>query len=256
MTGISLERWLSMENFKGEVWKDVDGFGGVYEISNYGRVKSSNYGGLIRKPRFQRNGYETVRLWKNGKAKFYLIHRLVFSHFVEKLNDNLVIDHIDGNKVNNHFTNLQQITNRENTNKSVSNKLLKGVKRINKGNCYTSALNIGYKRYYLGHFKTIEDANAAYNCARLNYENNGILPSIEHRKINRVIDGCKVCNQCGEFKPISEFAVCSGKLRSKCKKCESINRKKELAIKRGGKPLNMHRKTWEKLKKNGYEPQN
>ena len=75
--GVSIERWLSMENFEGEVWKDIDGFDGVYGISSYGRVKSSNYGGLIRKPRVQYNGYETVRLWKDGKAKFYLIHRLV-----------------------------------------------------------------------------------------------------------------------------------------------------------------------------------
>lgn len=249
--GISLERWLSMESFKDEVWKEVDGFDGVYEISNYGRVKSSNYGGLIRKPRVQQNGYETVRLWRDGKARFYLIHRLVFSHFVGELDKNLVIDHIDGNKVNNHVTNLQQITSRENTNKAVSNKLLKGVKQINKGSGYTSALNIGHKRYYLGHFKTVEEANAAYNDARLNYENNGILPSTEHRKINRVIDGCKVCSRCGKLKPISEYTTCSGRVRGRCKECESINRKKILAIKRGDKPLYMHRTTWERLSKGG-----
>lgn len=249
MKGISLERWLSLENFDGEIWKDVVGFDGVYEISNYGRVKSQNYGILIRKPRINKGGYETVRLWKDAKAKFYLIHRLVFSHFLGELNENLVIDHIDGNKVNNHYSNLQQITSRANTNKAVSNKYMKGVKKVNNGGYYTASMNVKYKRYYLGCFKTIEEANEAYNKAVYEYKEFGILPKIKSRPINRVINGYKVCKCCGENKPVSEYQVCSGTLQSVCKECAHKQQAEKRALEIGDKPLHMHRKTWEKLKK-------
>lgn len=244
---VSLERWLSMESFKDEIWKDIDGFDGVYEISNYGRVKSSNYGGMIRKPRIQNNGYETVRLWKCGKPKFYLIHRLVFSHFIGYLNDDLVVDHIDGNKVNNHVSNLQQIESRDNTIKAVCNKYMRGVKKVNRG-YYSASMNIKYKRYYLGSFKTIEEANEAYNKAVSDYKKRGILPQINSRPINRVINGYKICRECGENKPVSEYQACSGMLQSICKDCAHKRQASKRALERGDKPLYMHRKTWERIK--------
>lgn len=249
MKGISLERWLSLENFENEIWKEVKDYEGVYYISNYGRIKTTNYGVLIRKPTIQKNGYENVRLWKDGKCKFFLIHRMVYSHFIGTLDNNLVIDHIDGDKTNNHYSNLQQITSRVNTNKAISNKYMKGVKKINNGGYYTACMNVKYKRYYLGCFKTIEEANEAYNKAVYEYKEYGILPKIKSRPINRVINGHKVCKCCGENKPVSEYQVCSGTVQSVCKECAHKQQSDKRALERGDKPLYMHRKTWEKLKK-------
>jgi len=246
--GISLERWLSLEDFENEQWKIIEGFNGIYEVSSYGRVKSHNYGTLIRKPRVQNNGYETVRLWINGKSKFYLIHRLVYSHFNGRLEDNLVIDHIDGNKTNNLSTNLQQISSRENTLKAIPNKLLRGVKPVNGGRYYTAHLGIKYKRYYLGMFCSAEEANKAYENALSNYKKYGLIPDVKAKKQNKIINGYKVCGICGINKPISEFQKCSGVYRHECKECAHKKQAKKRAEQRGDKPLYMHRKTWKRIK--------
>lgn len=62
----------------GEVWKDICGFSGKYQISNYGRVKSFKYykAHLLR-VQFNNKGYARVALSKAGNARYYLVHRLV-----------------------------------------------------------------------------------------------------------------------------------------------------------------------------------
>jgi hypothetical protein len=97
-----------------EEWKDITGFEGFYQISNFGRVKSlgGKCGSAIRKPSIRsisltKDGYEKVRLLKDGKDKTVRIHRLVAEAFIPNPEGKDTVNHIDGNKKNNHVSNLE-----------------------------------------------------------------------------------------------------------------------------------------------------
>jgi len=111
-----------------EKWKSLQGFRGLYKISNYGNVKSlaklkhTPYGGTfiskekILKPSLINSGYLIVTLSKEGKGRCYLLHILTASHFVKNPQPSIkkFINHNDGVKVNNHYTNLMWCTRSEN----------------------------------------------------------------------------------------------------------------------------------------------
>lgn len=104
-------------NLENEIWKNILGFDGKYEVSNFGRVKSNCYNSPILLRPDLRCGYESVTLSLRGKTKHYLIHHLVWETFNEKKREkDFVIDHIDGNKKNNHLDNLRCISKSENVN--------------------------------------------------------------------------------------------------------------------------------------------
>ena len=105
-----------------EVWKDIKGFEGLYKISNLGRVKSlvDNHGkfrekilSLVKTGK----GYLSVVLCRCGRHKMYCVHRLVLMTFnpIENM-ENLDCNHIDENKENNHLSNLEWTTHKENCN--------------------------------------------------------------------------------------------------------------------------------------------
>lgn len=89
-----------------EVWKPIKGYEKYYSISNYGRVKSS-YSGKILKPIIEKTGYNQVTLVKDKHKKKHYIHRLVGIHFIENKCSYREINHIDGNKSNNTVINLE-----------------------------------------------------------------------------------------------------------------------------------------------------
>ena len=89
-----------------ETWKDIAGYEGLYQVSDFGDVRSLNYlhTGQMRvlKPvKNRKNGYLRVRLYKEGKAKFHYVHRLIITTFIENPNNLPEINHIDENKENN-----------------------------------------------------------------------------------------------------------------------------------------------------------
>ena len=95
-----------------EQWKDIDGYDGMYQVSDLGRVRS-RYSGewRVMKAIKRRDGYLSVDLWKNGKKKNFLIHRLVAQAFIENNDETKIyINHIDECKQNNHFWNLEYCT--------------------------------------------------------------------------------------------------------------------------------------------------
>lgn len=94
-----------------EIWKDIPGYEGVYQVSTFGNVDSLNYnhtGKRARRiPRTGRGGYLYLNLHKNGKTKTMKIHRLVALAFLPN-NENLPqINHKDENKANNRVENLE-----------------------------------------------------------------------------------------------------------------------------------------------------
>jgi predicted glutamine amidotransferase len=103
-----------------EIWKDVVGYEGLYQVSNLGRVKSfyAKNGQLTNHSRLlsgktDKDGYVEVRLCKEGTVKYVRIHRLVASHFLTG-DVSLQINHKDGDKSNNSVVNLEYVTPREN----------------------------------------------------------------------------------------------------------------------------------------------
>lgn len=102
-----------------EVWKDIEGFEGRYQVSNFGRVKSfvgtSNISGMFLK--FSEvDGYSRVHLTdSNGKRRGFLVHRLVGTAFIPNTQDKPEINHIDSNRKNNFYENLEWVTSQENS---------------------------------------------------------------------------------------------------------------------------------------------
>jgi hypothetical protein len=101
-----------------EIWKDVEGFEGIYKVSNYGRLKSykkNKKNGYILSYVNKKGGYLSVILTDKHKNKYTKMHRLVASAFVPNPFAKTNVNHIDGNKQNNISTNLEWVTPKENT---------------------------------------------------------------------------------------------------------------------------------------------
>lgn len=111
-----------------EKWKPINGYEGLYMVSNRGRVRSIDrnvhrkrgttkmlHGRIIRQQK-RTNGYFFVTLSKQGKLKSLDVHRLVAMAFVEGQNDGLVVNHKDENKHNNNASNLEWVTLKQNAN--------------------------------------------------------------------------------------------------------------------------------------------
>ena len=94
---------------KQEEWKPIPGYEGLYEVSNYGRVRSFKWSsnGKILSPGKDGSGYCFVNLCKDGKAKLRTIHRLVAEAFIPNPNNFPQVNHMDECKKNNYFENLE-----------------------------------------------------------------------------------------------------------------------------------------------------
>lgn len=112
-----------------EIWKDISGFEGIYQVSNLGQVKSlkrlSRQKHLIPervlKQRLAVNNnrkteyaYLEVELYKDGVKHHKKVHRLVAETFINNPNGYNEVDHIDGNKLNNNCDNLRWVTHQQN----------------------------------------------------------------------------------------------------------------------------------------------
>ncbi|MGE7932149.1 NUMOD4 domain-containing protein [Viridibacillus arvi] len=152
----------------GVIWKDVVGYEGLYEVSIKGSVRThenkitSNARYNIR--RWQQrtlkdkipNGRDArVSLWKEGKPKDFLVHRLVAEAFILKIEGKDSINHIDGNPKNNHVSNLEWCDHKDNNNHAFDNDLMSSNKKVILLNKETGELNLfrslARASEYLGH---------------------------------------------------------------------------------------------------------
>lgn len=101
-----------------EVWKDVLGYEGLYQVSNLGRVKSLNYNKTKEEKVLQLQEYDYIRvqLWKNGNCKFKQVHRLEYEAFYGPIPEGMQVNHINENKHDNRLENLNLMTPKENIN--------------------------------------------------------------------------------------------------------------------------------------------
>lgn len=109
-----------------EIWKDIKGYEGLYQASNFGRIKrleallpdkngNKHYSPeKILKPWKHKSGYQLIGLNKYGCRKAKLIHRIIAEAFIENPHDKPQINHKDGDKTNNCVSNLEWVTNSEN----------------------------------------------------------------------------------------------------------------------------------------------
>ena len=109
-----------------EEWRDIEGYEGLYQVSNLGRVRSLNCRGHkgcigILTPRLDGKGYEMVALYKEGKARNTKVHRLVAQAFIPNPNNYPQVNHKDENKTNNDVKNLEWCTNEYNHNYGTRN---------------------------------------------------------------------------------------------------------------------------------------
>ena len=106
-----------------EIFKDIEGYEGLYQISDHGRVKSLKYGKeRILKPCMTCNGYLTVRLCKNRKVIRCYVHRLVAAAFMPNPDNLPQINHKDEDKTNNNVDNLEWCSAAYNCNYGSRNK--------------------------------------------------------------------------------------------------------------------------------------
>jgi len=103
-----------------EIYKDVHGYNGLYQVSNMGNVrrmkKTGNQHpiGMILKPYITSRGYTRVQLFRDGEKRNHFIHRLVAEVFIENPLNKSQVNHIDGDKSNNTVMNLEWSTPSEN----------------------------------------------------------------------------------------------------------------------------------------------
>jgi hypothetical protein len=170
-----------------EIWKKIIGFRSFYEVSNYGNVRSINrivirktikgfenlnYTGRILKPYQDTNGYFSVRLSSNSKAKTIRVHRLVAMAFIENPENKETINHKDGNKLNNNCYNLEWATYLENNQHAVKTGLIKRNKT--KGiNHKISVSQFSLEMVFIKNWDSVR-----HLCKELNLTNSCILKCI------------------------------------------------------------------------------
>lgn len=125
-----------------EVWKDSITLAGTHQVSSEGRIRrvtsvvNSSFNAtrtiseriLSHEP--NDGGYKRINLLRDGKIKGFLVHRLVAEVFVSNPRNLPFVNHIDGNKINNHPSNLEWCTHQENMRHAVNTGLNGGLKPV------------------------------------------------------------------------------------------------------------------------------
>lgn len=128
-----------------EVWKDIEGYEGLYQVSNQGNVKSLNHRGTgkerILSKTFDPNGYWMVGLRKDGKTKLRMVHRLVAEAFIPNHDNKPCVNHINTIRTDNRLENLCWATHKEASNNPITRERSKkslGIKVFCEGTVFNS----------------------------------------------------------------------------------------------------------------------
>jgi len=196
-----------------EQWKNIQNYEDYYQASTFGRFKSlerykknkSKFQLVEQKILKQRKGkYLFLELNKDSVAKSFTVHCLMAMVFLNhKPNGHkLVVDHINNNRFDNRILNLQVITQRENCSKDKKSKSgFTGVSKIK--DKYSVVINSNKKRFYLGLFNSLKEANTIYKKA-VHFLDNG--ESIEHLIVRHPNN--TATNITGVYKYKKKFVAC------------------------------------------------
>ena len=110
-----------------EIWVPIKEYSDEYLVSNLGKIKSVKYNKIL-KP-FKRGEYLAVRLYKKGKHKDMMVHRIVANEFLTKINKKCEVNHLDGNKSNNCVDNLEWCTHSNNIKHAYRTGLMKTTQK-------------------------------------------------------------------------------------------------------------------------------
>lgn len=195
-----------------EEWRDIKSYEGLYQVSNLGRIKSLNYRrsgkeGILRSS-INSKGYLTVSLGN----KTFSVHQLVAESFLNHTIDKytMVVNHIDGNKLNNNINNLESVSHRSNCssekcfrkNSKNYTSEFDGVSLNKTIKKYVVYIQFENKNYNIGNFLNELEASSEYKIALTNIENNTFKEYINKKKENRLI---KVSQYSMDYKFIKEW---------------------------------------------------
>lgn len=178
-----------------EVWVDIKGFEGLYKVSNHGRFKSmprfkfnrdgKKVGAIIKEKilsnKYDKKGYVNHMLYKDFKYKMIKAHRIVALHFLENKNEKLQVNHLDCNKSNNYYKNLEWCNNLENqSHLSLSKNNFPGVHYKKGIKRWVARIGYNKKEIYIGCFVSQNEAIEA----RLNFQKNNNITNKYFNKQN------------------------------------------------------------------------
>lgn len=170
-----------------EIWHDIEGFDGKYQVSNLGRVRSFAYKNeRILSLQKLSGGYFGVCLSKENKRHTYLIHRLVASAFIPNPQNKKEVNHKNGKKSDNMVDNLEWATPKENMQHALQNGLLKTV---------IKPMLDGWQNKKEEIIKKVIQRSAGENSPNHKWTNHQIM---QIRKLFR--EGIKVCEIARKYK--------------------------------------------------------
>jgi hypothetical protein len=125
------------------MWKDIEGYEGLYKVSKFGRIFSF-YDNRILNPKPRKSKYLIIGLYKDGVRITYRVHRLVAEAFIPNPLNKATVNHRDGNKSNNNVWNLEWATHKENTKHAWDNDLMSahGNIGIQNGMCILTPIQV------------------------------------------------------------------------------------------------------------------
>lgn len=137
-----------------EIWKDIEGYEGLYQVSNMGRVRSLRRNIILRQ--CITNGYERIILYTNNIPKGYSVHRLVANAFIPNPDNLPQVNHKDENKTNNCVDNLEWCTQKYNINYGTG--IARRIQLFNtNGKCYKPVLQYTLEGIFIKEWKSIID---------------------------------------------------------------------------------------------------
>jgi len=161
-----------------ETWRDIEGYEGIYQVSDAGNVRSldrvdaagHNLKGKPRKLYTQKDGYIVVGLTRDAVMRYRKVHRLVAAAFIPNPHNLPEVNHTEGNKADNRACKLEWCTKQENTDHAIKLGLRDSVGESN-GNARLSEVDVVDIRWWKGVGMSIADLAREYQVARASIRN-------------------------------------------------------------------------------------
>ena len=180
-----------------EIWKDVVGYEGMYQVSNTGLVKSLKRKNvrserILKCPIKMNKGgiktYRYVQLCKNGVGTVHHVHSLVVDAFLPKINGKNYTNHKDGDKLNNHISNLERCTQKENIHHAFDNGLM-GFDMITEDERLKRIEEKRNKVWHKISYNDSLDISNAYNLGCFTQKEIADAYSIDQKLVHNIITG-------------------------------------------------------------------